>query len=119
MDGKILVLPLKGNGDCNITATDLDFKYKTTYKVTEKNGESHMYLDQQSLDFNSTRFYFQFDNLFNGDPVLGPNTNKVLNDEWESVLMEIKPAIGEAVSAVASSIVNSISERVPYRFIVM
>ncbi|KAG5861534.1 hypothetical protein JTB14_030293 [Gonioctena quinquepunctata] len=69
------------------------------------------------MDFTLERVYFNFDNLFNGDDKLGANTNRLLNEEWKSVVNELKPAIAETVVKVASSIVNGIFDKIPYKFL--
>ncbi|KAG5872978.1 hypothetical protein JTB14_017035 [Gonioctena quinquepunctata] len=117
INGKILVLPLEGNGDANITATGLDIKYELTYKLKTIDGEEYMNLDEQNIDFTIEMVSFYFDNLFNGDDELGANTNKLLNEEWKSVLDELKPAIAETIATVASSIVNGIFDKIPYKFL--
>ncbi|KAG5873664.1 hypothetical protein JTB14_021734 [Gonioctena quinquepunctata] len=117
MDGKLLVLPIRGQGYFNITANVGDFQYKLNYTTITKNGDEYLQIADDSIDFTVDKFGVYFGNLFNGDPVLGPNTNKVLNDEWKSVLEELKPALEKTISSVASSIVNSIVEKVPGKLI--
>lgn len=51
---------------------DLKISYKYNWEyITKKNGKKYMNITQGVLDFNNGRTYFQLDNLFGGDKLLG------------------------------------------------
>ena len=55
-----------------------------------------------------------FSNLFNGDKALGDNMNLFLNDNWQDILKELKPAITEAFAKVFMYVINGVFSHIPY-----
>ncbi|KAJ8939705.1 hypothetical protein NQ318_009805 [Aromia moschata] len=71
VDGKILILPIKGNGGINITAIDGKYQYDADYTLKEIDGKQHLSIsDNDKLTFDLRKAEFHLDNLFNGDKVL-------------------------------------------------
>lgn len=91
---------------------DLIVKFKP--KIITKNGKKYIQTDKFNLSFTTTRLRLQFDNLFNGDKVLGDNMNSFLNENWQDILGELKPSISYAMEKILESIVNRIFAKVPY-----
>ncbi|XP_074041045.1 protein takeout [Leptinotarsa decemlineata] len=116
MDGRILVLSLKGEGESNITATDVTVEYELKYDLVDKKGEQFVKIADQHVHYEVSRAYFNFTNLFNGDKLLGDSTINLLNDEWKSINDELKEGIEETIKSVSATIVGGIFEKVPYRF---
>ncbi|XP_050509190.1 circadian clock-controlled protein daywake-like isoform X2 [Diabrotica virgifera virgifera] len=115
MDGKILVLPLNGAGDANVTIDNPVFTYTSDYKLVNKDGLDYAQLgDRNELSYDMTRVYFKFDNLFNGNEQLSKSTNEVLNAEWKTMVGELNPAVKIVVATIATTIVNGIVSRIPY-----
>lgn len=54
------------------------------------------------------------ENLFNGNKALGDNMNLFLNENWEIILQELKPAIRETLSQILSGIINNVFSKIPY-----
>lgn len=90
MDGKILILPVTGNGPFNITVGKMivftkmlqvlswfivenaDLKYVFSYKkLTRKDKEYAIIQGDDSLSWDIKNVYFKFDNLFNGNKIMG------------------------------------------------
>ncbi|CAH1175608.1 unnamed protein product [Phaedon cochleariae] len=115
MDGKILVIPLKGNGDCSLIASNVDIKFNLKYDLVERDGDEYIQLGENNIDIDLDNLQLQFDNLFNGNEELGKSTNKILNEEWKAVYAELKPAISKTISTIAVTIVTRVTERVPYK----
>lgn len=40
--------------------------------------------------------------------------NLFLNENWEIILKELKPAVKEALSTILTNIINSVFEKLPY-----
>ncbi|CAH0557643.1 unnamed protein product [Brassicogethes aeneus] len=114
INGQILVLPIRGDGNCNITFSDGDFIYDTYWTFVEKNSQQFAKINNTKLDMKLKRAHFNFENLFNGDKLLGDNMNKVLNDNWEDVMKEIGPGITHTLDVVATSILKAYFENIPY-----
>lgn len=55
-----------------------------------------------------------FENLFNGDKLLGDTTNLFLNENWNEVINELKPALRDAIGAIATTVAKSVFLKFPY-----
>ncbi|XP_068086535.1 protein takeout [Anabrus simplex] len=114
INGKILVLPIKGDGNINLTQTDLDVVYKVKLpKKTKADGKEYLSPEDGKVDFKTSRSYINLDNLFNGDKALGDNTNKFLNENWMDVIQELGPPVGEAIAQIISEILSGVLDVVP------
>lgn len=71
--------------------------------------------DSFQSDFETTRFYMQLSNLFNGDKLLGDNMNLFLNDNWQDILKELKPVTKDAFGKIFMSIINNVFAKLPYK----
>lgn len=55
-----------------------------------------------------------FDNLFNGDKLLGDSTNQFLDENWRDIFNELQPAIIKAIDVQDLGIVKPVFAKVPY-----
>lgn len=108
MDGKVLILPIKGNGPGNITLTDASGNYKMFWEYYEKNGKEFAKITRSTMDFKVGHAYFQFKYLFNGDKALGAQMNNFLNENWPEVIREFGPAVGEAFNIVFRQLIQNV-----------
>lgn len=58
--------------------------------------------------------YYDLQNLFNGDPVLGPEMNKFLNENHKDVGKDLNPAISDVISTIITHILSTLIEKVPF-----
>lgn len=58
--------------------------------------------------------YLNLENLFNGNKALGDNMNLFLNENWQIILQELKPAVRETLAQILSGIINSVFDKLPY-----
>ncbi|RZF47841.1 hypothetical protein LSTR_LSTR013931 [Laodelphax striatellus] len=112
--GKVLVLPITGDGDADINLTNVGLKYNADFEVEKKNGKDHLKLVNPVLDIETDGINFKLTNLFNGDKLLGDNMNTFLNENWKELLKEFGPAVSETLAQIITLIVNNIAELVPY-----
>ncbi|XP_065169909.1 protein takeout-like [Atheta coriaria] len=107
INGKILILPIQGQGTFNITMVDFDVDYTAKLLVEERKGKKYYQVandDNTVLKIDKIkRVHWQFKNLFNGDDRLGPEMNRFLNENWKEVFGEVQLAIEQTA---AFSIVN-------------
>ncbi|XP_063224509.1 protein takeout-like [Bacillus rossius redtenbacheri] len=115
VDGKILVLPIKGKGDGNINMTDVDISYGLDYSLVTRGGDQHMKAGNSSLQHSARHVQIYLDNLFNGDKTLGESTNSFLNENWEVLNTEIGPYIAQAIGEAIKQIVANCMDLVPYK----
>uniref|UniRef100_A0A182XX17 Uncharacterized protein n=1 Tax=Anopheles stephensi TaxID=30069 RepID=A0A182XX17_ANOST len=114
INGKVLILPIQGEGASNMTMVNCDISLKWTGKLVDKNGKQFYQVDKFKVHFDTSRFYMDFSNLFNGDKALGDNMNVFLNDNWQDILKELKPAISAAFTKIFEAVVTNVFNRVPY-----
>nr|CAD7461675.1 unnamed protein product [Timema tahoe] len=85
--GKVLLLPIKGDGDCNITIVDLRMWYDIKYDMEKrKDGYEYAVIKDTLLNYNISRAHFQLDNLFNGDKLLVTSHNLFNGDKLSGEL---------------------------------
>lgn len=114
INGKILVLPIQGDGKSKLNIENMNLVLKFKPRVITKNGKNYIQTDKFSLTFTTTRLTIQLDNLFNGDKLLGDNMNSFLNENWQDILGELQPSISYAMEKILESIANRIFAKVPY-----
>lgn len=114
VDGKILVLPIKGNGKSNITITDINIEIDQRWEIIKKNGKDHVNITDYKLKMTNGRSYFKLENLFNGDKTLGDNMNAFLNENWKEVTEDVGPAITEGLEKVFAQVTKNLVNAVSY-----
>jgi len=115
INGRILVLPIQGEGKANLVFDNAKLVVKFKPKVIVKKGKEYVQTDKFNLDFDTEKLHIQLDNLFNGDKALGDNMNLFLNENWRDILTELKPAITIAVEEILKGIINRIFAKVPHQ----
>lgn len=139
IDGRVLVLPIQGEGNAHLVFDNANLVVKYKPKVIEKNGKQYIQTDKFNLDFDTSRLHINLENLFNGDKALGDNMNQFLNEvmfayfnhilnycnnpfflnfflnqNWRDILNELKPAITFAVEEILKGLINRIFLKIPY-----
>uniref|UniRef100_A0A8D8YMH6 Protein takeout n=1 Tax=Cacopsylla melanoneura TaxID=428564 RepID=A0A8D8YMH6_9HEMI len=117
ISGKVLILPITGTGDANVTITNLKITYKYDWVYVTRKGKQYMNITSSKLLFENGRTYFDLKNLFNGDKMLGGQMNYFLNDNWADITKELGPAVGDAIGEVFRQLLTSIAELVPWEYI--
>lgn len=74
-----------------------------------------MYLFNVIIFLLISRIHFQFDNLYNGDKLLGDSTNSFLNENWNDIFNEIKMNIFDAFTLIAENTLRNVFNKVPYK----
>jgi hypothetical protein len=106
MDGKILLLDIKGEGPSVITLFNNTVDCFLKYEEVKKNGKTYMHFVDSKLKMEPEKVTFRFDNLFNGDKALGDNINAVLNDNSKEVFADMKEAYVETVNQILIGLIN-------------
>lgn len=115
MKGKILMLPINGNGLARGNFTDIDViaTVQGERYQSRKTGEIHYRVTDLYLDFDVGQANIYLDNLFNGDSNLSDAMNLFLNDNWDTVKAEIKPVLENTVSEIFKTFSNKIYSKFP------
>ncbi|XP_063224781.1 uncharacterized protein LOC134532292 [Bacillus rossius redtenbacheri] len=115
IDGQVLILPIKGDGDLTIKLDTFNGTFKSAFDLAKlSDGLEHMSFRDSTFDFAIKRSHFEFKNLFNGDKALGDNMNVFLNENWQEVHKEISPVVSEVVRKTLVNILQDISSVLPY-----
>ncbi|KAJ8910750.1 hypothetical protein NQ315_017207 [Exocentrus adspersus] len=121
INGRILVIPIRGKGDLNVTTVGCTVDYSTDYVLENRDGEDYISVTKGTSDISMKKAYYRLTNLYNGNKELGmeacasESTNRALNENWEQVLDTLKPVITETVVRIANAIANGVASQVPYK----
>ncbi|XP_043250259.1 protein takeout-like [Colletes gigas] len=113
VDGKILLLPVRGSGKSNITMYDLRTHNDLYCEKYEKNGETYLKVKKNVVKLSPARVTMQFDNLFDGDTLLGEQMNRFINENSDLLFKELQSPYEETFGLVFAKIANDIFSRVP------
>ncbi|PNF31913.1 hypothetical protein B7P43_G07906, partial [Cryptotermes secundus] len=114
INGKILMLPISGSGDCwnnytGITAIGLLIGHKES-----RDGQDYMKVDEFKFSIGMNHADIHFNNLFNGNKELGESMNELFSQNWEAVFQELKPLVDETISAILTDVARKVFERFPF-----
>lgn len=113
--GRVLLLPVSGNGKSNVTVTNLKVHYKYEFP-SRKGADGKEYFDIVNTDIAITgadHMVVDFENIFNGDPVIGRQINVFLNENWRELIREMGPGMAEATGQVVLLVVKGLANHVP------
>ncbi|KAH8267646.1 hypothetical protein KR018_012369 [Drosophila ironensis] len=114
INGKVLILPISGNGQSNITLTNVRAILGFSGKPMEKNGETYMDITDFKLSMKPDTSHYHFGNLFNGDKALGDNMNAFLNDNSEAIYKETSASIDKSFADLFIGIIKNVFSQRPY-----
>ncbi|PZC87299.1 protein takeout-like [Helicoverpa zea] len=115
MDIQVLLLRLQGRG--NITGTFRDYACNVTMRGhKEKIGEDeYLQFDPFKVKLRVGQSSIYLTNLFDGDPVLGPATNRVINENSQVFLQEISPVLEKSLADLFTEMANKITSKFTYK----
>ncbi|XP_016905697.2 protein takeout [Apis cerana] len=114
IEGKVLLLPVRGAGKSNITMYDLKSHNDIYCEKYEKNGETYLRIKKHAVKFNPDKVKLRFENLFDGNKELGEQMNRFINENSELIFKELQTAYEETFSLVFTKIDNEIFNRIPF-----
>ncbi|KAL5283723.1 to.2 family protein [Megaselia abdita] len=112
-NGKVLLLPVRGDGPSNFTFLDPIYTVKFKGEPVEKNGKTYLKVKDFDLKINISRMITRVDNLFN-DPILSKEMNKFFNENWSEIYGELRQAINRAMSDHFERVYRGVFDNVPY-----
>lgn len=115
IDGKVLILPITGSGNSNLTFLDPEVIISIKAEPLERDGKTYMKFTEFKMTINKlSRMITNLENLFNGDKALGDNMNKFLNENWSEVFQELVSPMLVGLSDVAREYTSKTLEDIPY-----
>ncbi|KAF4528513.1 hypothetical protein B566_EDAN015252, partial [Ephemera danica] len=117
IQGRILVLPIQGNGKSNFTLENLRITSFLENRLFEKDGEQFLEVMKFKPKVSAEKIHTKLDNLFNGNEQLGRQMNIFLNENSQEVFKDLAPALEEAFGEAFKQICNRIFLKVPFKTI--
>jgi Haemolymph juvenile hormone binding protein (JHBP) len=115
MNGKILVLPIKGVGFANITMEDVTGLINIKGEYFDKNGDTFAKITSLTFSLTPKHASFLFSDIFKGDKVLSDTINKFMNDNWLLVINTLLPGYEEKLGERFRVMANNVFTTVPMR----
>lgn len=115
ISGKILVLPIKGAGKCNISMHHLKTQSNIYLEKYNKSDETYLRVTNYKLTLKPESVKITFDNLFEGDTILGEQMNRFINENTDLLFKELRSSYEETFGLVFGKIANQIFSRVPMK----
>lgn len=118
MNGQILILPITGDGFANVSMHHLTTRHEMSgeyYQGVDDN--TYVNITSYKIKFKPKWVTFRFDNLFNGDKVLGETMLRFMNDNWEPVFNGMIPGYEEKFGDKFRSVANILFHQVPFKLI--
>ncbi|XP_034238685.1 protein takeout-like [Thrips palmi] len=114
--GRVLLLPVTGTGPSNITVKNMRISFDYDWPVKKRaNGKEYIDILNHKMTLHELGFMqVRFENLFNGDRLLGENMNNFINENWQEVSKEFGPGVTEAIGEVFRLVLKNICDLVPY-----
>ncbi|XP_028040396.1 protein takeout-like [Bombyx mandarina] len=115
LSGKLLVLPIEGEGKYNIKIRDIVIKTANDLvTVTGADGKPHWHIESWKHTYEvKTGAHFQFENLFNGNKVLATPVEEFVNSNWKDVMQEVAPPIVRSIVSEVVAAVDALYKAVP------
>ncbi|KAH8382691.1 hypothetical protein KR009_004832 [Drosophila setifemur] len=113
-DGRILILPIRGDGDAEIILHNPKFSVKFKPGTSKRDGRTYLTVDKLKVLVEPQKMNIKLANLFNGDQALGSNLNQFLNDNWTEVWSELHPSIHVAIAEIMKSVLSQLFKRFAY-----
>ncbi|XP_011863107.1 PREDICTED: protein takeout [Vollenhovia emeryi] len=113
LDGRVLLLPIRGEGKCNISMHDLVSTHDIRFETFEKDGDTYMRAKKYITKFIPKHVTLNFDNLFNGQRAIGEQLTKFFADNADIIFQEFAGPYAETFGIVFTKITNDIFTRVP------
>jgi len=117
--GKVLILPIVGNGTCKLTLENYKSVTNVQLKPKVKNNDTYLDITNLSLKFTTSKLHMKFNNLFNGEKILGDNMNVFLNENWKELLDEMQPTFESALGTAFVAIIQQFFNKIPINKILL
>ncbi|XP_044268729.1 putative beta-carotene-binding protein [Tribolium madens] len=111
IDGRILILTLKGQGPADGNFTNVGAKLTVDGERYFKKGKEFIAITDKKLDLSLGKPVFYFDNFFRDNPELNEQTNKIINENIVDILDELRPVVDQTVTEFVLGIVTRLFNR--------
>ncbi|CAH1129435.1 unnamed protein product [Ceutorhynchus assimilis] len=113
VDGKILALPVVGNGKCTFWIDELDFPVTMDFQETKKDDKTYFKITSFRVGIHMKKMQMNFENLFNGNKLLGDNINRVINENWDALFSDVRTSTEECYAGFLKRYAQDFFDKVP------
>uniref|UniRef100_A0A0K8SJR3 Circadian clock-controlled protein n=3 Tax=Lygus hesperus TaxID=30085 RepID=A0A0K8SJR3_LYGHE len=114
VDGKIIMIPIKGDGDLKCDVYDVEGVVEMDSKVENVNGQNELRFLTMKVDVKVGNGKVHLGNLFGGDKLIGEVINAAINLNFQYFIKELKPIIQETLSHFMIKSANKICDGLNY-----
>ncbi|KAH0816785.1 hypothetical protein GEV33_006006 [Tenebrio molitor] len=82
------------------------FSLSFNLEESDKKGQKYFKVIDQKFSWEPELLTLKFENLFGGDPALGENINKVINENWQVIFQDVGPSYSVALGQIFGAIAN-------------
>jgi hypothetical protein len=115
MKGRVLLLPIYGEGPCNVTLVNTKINHTLYGEPFERKGRTFLKFVNYTVTLRPDKVQFHFANLFNGDDRLGDEINRVMNDNWDVVFTDVREGYEKSFGLIFKDLANRVFTRVPLK----
>ncbi|KAL1488285.1 hypothetical protein ABEB36_015235 [Hypothenemus hampei] len=108
--GKLMLLPVHGRGSCMLTLKNVLVDHELEFQLMEK---SYYHPKSYKLKLHPEHAAYHFENLFDGNKILGDNVNNVINQEWKAVFEDVGLGYEKAWAQVFLQYAIAIFQKIP------
>ncbi|XP_069681802.1 protein takeout-like [Periplaneta americana] len=115
ISGKMLILPVSGKGDLNITLGDNRLTFSHDYVLKNIKGVDYMKTVNPKTSVEPKQIHIKMTGLFNNDQTLGTQMSKFIQENSREVYDTMSPGIFEAFAQAIGAIVDKIARAMSFQ----
>ncbi|KAL1491152.1 hypothetical protein ABEB36_011792 [Hypothenemus hampei] len=113
LKGQILVLPLLGHGDCELKLYGIRTNIRTNITFVPVEGREILHINSMKVKFKVGGLKVKFDNLFNGNRILGHTVNTFINQNGLEIVSELEQNIADSLAEIFTKLMNNVFGKIP------
>ncbi|XP_057337488.1 protein takeout-like [Microplitis mediator] len=115
INGRIMMIPIRGQGQCQGNFSEINADIMIQGERYENNIDKKIYFKIKDVltDFDVGHANMNLDNSFNRDKTLALGMNTFLRDNWKTVAVDMKPAIGNNIADLVKKYSEEIFSKYP------
>lgn len=118
LNGRILIIPLRGHGKIWMEATNMNMTLKTQTKLYEKDGHIFYNVTGIKVNYELSGLKLNLENLFDGIKALEESTNQYLNENWRPASDALKPIVAQTIEEILLEILQKIFHFIPADYLI-
>ncbi|XP_035732677.1 protein takeout-like [Vespa mandarinia] len=118
INGKITIIQINGSGKYNITVLDMEMHHSIQFEeFVQEDNEIYLGVTKYNIKLHPKKIIYEFNNLFNGDSILGKQVNKFMNENSLVVFEEFQIPLEKICSTMLKNTCNNIFMHLPKRIV--